>query len=85
MTVPMSTTSQQPRIFWFYSKKTWWIQLETEAKTNFEASADTSFKSAVAIGRMLNRNMGVWIKPEVPWGPHREGDFTLKLSFFYVK
>jgi len=39
----------------------------------------------VAIGRMLNRNMGVWIKPEVPWGPHREGDFTLKLSFFYVK
>jgi len=66
-------------------KKRWWLQLETEAKTNFEASADTSFKSAVAIGRMLNRNMGVWIKPEVPWGPHREGDFTLKTSLFYVK
>jgi len=66
-------------------KRRFWILLDTETKTDFEASADTSFKSSFQFGSMLTRWLGAWIRPEVPWGPHRVGDFYLKMSVFYVR
>jgi hypothetical protein len=34
---------------------------------------------------MLTPRLGAWIKPEIPWGPHRAGDWTLKLTFFVTR
>jgi len=66
-------------------KHRWWIQLDSESKTNWEKSAHTGFKSGFLLGRMLGPHLGVWIKPELPWGFYREGDFTIKSSVFWVR
>jgi len=33
--------------------------------------------------RMWTNSFGTWIKPEIPWGSNREGDWTVKTSFFW--
>jgi hypothetical protein len=73
-----------PTLVWRIKKK-WWIQLETEAKTNFENSGNTGFKSGFLVGRMVKGRLGVWVRPEVYWGRYREGDFVIKTSIFRVK
>lgn len=60
----------------------WWIGADTEGKANWEDSNRWSFKSGVFILRLWTRTFGTWIKPEFPWGPNREGDFNIKVSFF---
>ncbi len=60
----------------------WWIGADTEGKVNWEDSDRWSFKSGVFIMRLWTRTYGTWIKPEIPWGPNREGDFNIKASFF---
>jgi hypothetical protein len=43
--------------------------------------------------RLVLRDVGLpggargllWIKPEIPWGPHRQGDWTLKLTLFKTR
>lgn len=75
--------STNPVLVWKL-KKPWWIQVDGEAKTNFENSGRTGFKLGFLLGRMFGQ-LGVWIKPEVPFGPYRDGDFALKSSVFWVK
>lgn len=66
-------------------KRRWWIQLDTETRTDFKASGHTDFKSGFLIGRMIRGKLGVWIKPEVHWGRYRQGDFVVKTSLFQVR
>jgi len=66
-------------------KHRWWIQLDGECKTNWEQSGHTGYKSGFLLGRMFGPHLGLWVKPEVPWGLYREGNFTIKTSVFWVR
>jgi len=61
----------------------WWGGVDTEAKVNWEQDNTWSYKSGVFILRMWTKGFGTWIKPEIPWGTHREGEWNLKVSFFW--
>ncbi len=62
----------------------WWIGANTEFKWDWRterASGITGFQ----VGRMIRGKFGFWIKPEVPWGPGRAGNFTVKFTVFHVR
>jgi hypothetical protein len=61
----------------------WWAGADSEVKVNWEQDNHRSYKSGVYILRMWTKSFGTWVKPEIPWGPNREGDWTLKTSFFW--
>jgi hypothetical protein len=61
----------------------WWVGADTEAKVNWERDNQWSYKSGVLLLRMWTKSFGTWVKPEIPWGPNREGDWYLKASFFW--
>jgi len=73
-----------PLLVWRLNRK-WWIQLDTEAKTNFKDSGHTSFRSGFLVGRMVKGRVGISVKPEVYWGRYREGDFVIRTSLFKVR
>jgi hypothetical protein len=76
--------STNPVLVWKL-RTPWWIQVDSEVKTNLENSGHTGFNSGFLVGRMFGRHLGVWAKPEVSWGHYRDGDFTVKTSMFWVK
>ena len=62
----------------------WWIGANTEFKWDWRrklASGITGFQ----VGRMVRGKFGFWLKPEVPWGPGRMGNFTLKFTVFRIR
>ena len=61
----------------------WWAAVDTEAKVNWEKDNTWSFKSGLIILRMWTKRFGTSFKPEIPWGANREGDWNLKVSFFW--
>jgi hypothetical protein len=61
----------------------WWVAVDTEAKVNWEKDNTWSFKSGLIILRMWSKSFGISLKPEIPWGANREGDWNLKTSFFW--
>jgi hypothetical protein len=61
----------------------WWVGADTEVKINWERDNQESYKSGVILLRMWTKSFGTWVKPEIPWGPNREGDWNLKASFFW--
>ena len=72
-----------PKLIRRLSRK-WWILADTEFKWDWKSRRGSGI-SGVQFGRMLKKRIGVWIEPEVPWGPGRLGDFTLKLTFFRIR
>jgi hypothetical protein len=60
----------------------WWAGMDTEAKVNWERDNQRSYKSGVFLLRMRTKSFGTWVKPEIPWGSNREGDWAVKASFF---
>jgi hypothetical protein len=73
-----------PTLMWRYSPKSW-ILLDTEAKINWRLDNRTSYRSGVQFGKMFNRKFGLWVKPEFPWGEHREADWFLKFAVILAK
>jgi hypothetical protein len=73
-----------PTLMWRYSRKSW-ILLDTEGKINWQLDNKSSFRSGLQFGRMFNRKFGLWVKPEIPWGNHREGDWFLKFGLILAK
>jgi hypothetical protein len=61
----------------------WWAGVDSEVKVNWEQDNHKSYKSGVVLLRMWTKNFGTWVKPEIPWGPNREGDWNFKASFFW--
>jgi hypothetical protein len=61
----------------------WWAGADSEVKVNWERDNQKSYKSGVILLRMWTKSFGTWVKPEIPWGPNREGDWNLKASFFW--
>jgi hypothetical protein len=62
----------------------WWVLVDTEFKWDWESKLGSGI-SGIQLGRMFRRKYGFWLKPEIPWGPGRQGDFTLKFTVFRVR
>ena len=73
-----------PTFLWRVAKK-WWMLLDGESNTNWKVQDQTSFKSGFLVGRMLSHTTGVSLKAELPFGGHRQGDWTLKAVFFLTR
>lgn len=76
--------SVYPIFVWRFHRR-WWTQIEAESTTNFQNSNHTGFWTSVALGRMMSRKMGVWLKPQIGLGPYRPFDFAIRLSVFSIK
>ncbi len=61
----------------------WWVGADTEVKVNWHMDDRKSFKSGLVILKMWTDTFGTWVKPEIPWGPNREGDYNIKASCFW--
>ncbi|MBS2028572.1 MAG: hypothetical protein JST54_11765 [Deltaproteobacteria bacterium] len=73
-----------PTLFYWLSSSIF-VLGDTEANTDWKAGARTSLRSGLQVGSMFTRRMGMWIKGEVPWGPNREGLWTLKVTAFVIR
>lgn len=73
-----------PTFLWRITRKNW-IVLDAESKTNWESDHRTSYRVGLQLGRMFNRKVGVWVKPEIPFGANREGDWTMKFTLILAK
>ncbi len=62
----------------------WWILADTEFKWDWKRKQGSAI-SGVQLGRMISGKFGFWVKPEVPWGPGRQGDYTFKFTLFRVR
>jgi hypothetical protein len=60
--------------------RSWWVVVDSESKTDWKRDNMTSFKSGFQIGKMMSPRFGVWVKPEIPWGQNRLGDWTVKAT-----
>lgn len=62
----------------------WWITANTEFKWDWRRNQGSAI-SGMQVGRMVRGKYGFWLKPEVPWGRGRAGDFTLKFTVFRIR
>ena len=60
-------------------KKGWWVLFDTQARTDWQGEHGVSFRSGVELGHVVVKRMGLSVKPEIPWGANRRGDWTVKL------
>jgi hypothetical protein len=73
-----------PTSLWRLSRR-WWTVLDAESTTNWELGGRTSFRAGLLLGRMLSPRHGLALKAELPFGGHRQTDFTLKAIFFVTR
>jgi hypothetical protein len=73
-----------PLLVWRLKDKPYWVQLDAETQTNWNAEAHTGYKTGFQVGRMT-RKRGIWIKVEVGMGPHRVQTLAIKTSMFKVR
>lgn len=74
----------QPFLLYRFHRR-WWFILDNEAKVNWENNNRMSYKSAFEVGRIITPRFGLSVKPEFPWGRHRQGDWTLKFILTWYK
>jgi len=69
---------------WLHAiKQRWWIMLDSESKTDWMDDRRTGFKSGVQVGRAFAGRFGMWVKPEVWWGPNQSGQWNLKIGLVW--
>ena len=73
-----------PTFLWRLSKR-YWMVLDGETYTDWETNNQTSYKGGFLIGRMFSKNAGLSLKAEIPFGEHRQGDWTVKAVFFITR
>ena len=62
----------------------WLVNTDFESRTNWKNDNRTDFRVGFGAGRVMTRRLFLGIKCEVPIGPTRPGDWTLKfISVFY--
>jgi hypothetical protein len=72
-------------IFIHTVKERWWVLADSETRTNWLREGRTGVKSGLQIGRTIATGFGVWAKPEVWWGPNRDGRWNLKLGLVWYR
>jgi hypothetical protein len=60
-------------------KRRWWFLADTNVRTDWARGRVTSFRSGLEIGRVMTPHFGLSVKPEIPWGPNRTAEYTLKV------
>ncbi len=60
-------------------RKGWWMLFDIEARTDWHDQHRVSFLSAAELGHVVAKRMGLSVKPEIPWGGNRRGDWSLKV------
>jgi len=73
-----------PLLVWRLKHKPFWVQLDAEIQTNWNADGYTGYKTGFQFGRMTNKR-GAWIKLEVGMGPYRVQRLAIKTSIFKVR
>jgi len=63
----------------------WWVLADSEMKTNWKREARTGVKTGVQVGRGVSARFGIWVKPEVWWGPNRDGRWNLKFGLVWFR
>lgn len=62
----------------------WWIGANTEFQWDWRTSRGSGI-AGFQIGRVVRRKFGFWIKPELPFGEARTGNFNLKFTVFRIR
>jgi hypothetical protein len=60
-------------------RKGWWVLFDTEARIDWQDDGRVSFRSGVELGHVVVQRLGLSVKPEIPWGANRLGDWALKV------
>ena len=63
----------------------WWVLADTETKTDWRRDRRTGVKSGIQLGHVVSRGLGLWIKPEVWWGPNQDGNWNLKTGIVWYR
>ena len=63
----------------------WWVLADSETKTRWADDGRTGVKSGFQVGRRLGQGVGLWVKPEVWWGPNRDGRWNLKFGLVWYQ
>lgn len=64
--------------------RAWWVLADTETKTNWRQDGQTGMKSGVQLGHRI-AGVGLWVKPEVWWGAHRDGSWNIKVGLVWYQ
>ena len=68
----------------FIPAKRWAVQLDAESRTNWRNADRTDFRVGFGAGKVMTHRWFLGIKCEIPIGPTRTGDLTLKVvNIFY--
>lgn len=70
----------EPTFAWGLDRRTW-ILFNNEFKWDWRSKRESGV-AGLQIGRMIGGKVGVWFKPEIPWGPGRSGGFNIKFGVF---
>ena len=79
----VNQTLVDPSIGWAVGRRAW-IFANTEFKWDWN-SKKVGAITGMQFGRMLSDRIGIWIKPEVPWGPGRTGGFNIKVGILQFR
>ena len=65
-----------PVLMWNFAKH-WWTVIDSNTTIDWESVDRASRRTGVEIGYVIRRSWGVSIKPEIPWGANRRGEWKL--------
>lgn len=63
----------------------WWILADSETRTKWTDDGRTGVKSGLQLGRRIAQGVGLWMKPELWWGPNRDGEWNLKFGLVWYQ
>ena len=60
--------------------KRWWVVADLESRTNWKNDNRTDFRAGFQVGRVVGGKLGFALKPEIPFGGTRLGDWSFQFS-----
>lgn len=66
--------------FFYRPARQWWIQVDAESNTDWKRDSHTDFRVGFQVGKVITRRLALAVKPEIPLGGRRVGDWTLKVT-----
>jgi hypothetical protein len=58
----------------------WWLLADIESRSNWKNNNLTDFRAGVQVGRVIGGRLGLAVKPEVPFGGTKLGDWSVHFS-----
>ncbi|HMG33754.1 MAG TPA: hypothetical protein VKM94_07445 [Blastocatellia bacterium] len=71
--------------FFYRVAKRWWIQADAESLTDWTKDNQTNFRVGLQVGRVINPKFALAVKPEIPFGGRRPGDWTIKITWTWYR